>query len=120
MKQDHPDLFAAAAGAVQESRAARDDGIGRVTHNVGEAWMAGALRHLLAIPYADFTGEDVRKHLLAKGYAKPHHANAWGAVMMTAVKRGLIEKTGEYRPMKDKRSHARATPVYVLASKRRG
>ena len=59
----------------------------------------------------DFTGEDIRLACeLEVGH--PKHQNAYGALINTLIKRKIIVPTGEYRPMKDKTSHARSTPVY--------
>ena len=60
------------------------------------------------------TGEDIRHLVINAGISKPKHPNAWGAVIMTAVKyRGWLKKTGVAVPMKDKTSHARLTWQYV-------
>lgn len=108
------DLF----GDAGPARSARDKGLQSAARNIGQTWMGGAIQRLLSIPYQDFTGEDVRNYLLSRDYPKPHHHNVWGAVMMEAAKRGLIVKTGEWRQMKNRKSHARATPVYRLASRK--
>lgn len=60
----------------------------------------------------EVTGEDIRTICADQGIVPGHH-NAWGAAVMACVKRELIAKTGEYRKMRDPRSHARETPVYT-------
>lgn len=57
------------------------------------------------------TGEAIRFHMEQRGI-EPHHHNAWGAAIMTAARRGLLEKTGRYLPMQSLKSHARRTPEY--------
>lgn len=61
----------------------------------------------------NLTGEHIR-HYLKPHVGSPSHHNAWGAFTMKLLRTGLIEKTGEYVPMEDKRSHARITPVYRI------
>lgn len=61
-----------------------------------------------------FTGEDIRNWLSTDGI-QPDHSNAWGALIMTAIKRGIIVPTGSYTSMKSKTSHARKTAVYRWA-----
>ena len=95
-----------------EARQARDEGMAKVTE---PSWVDGALARMrwMRLLHKDgFTGEDVRVYLSIVQYTEAPHPNAWGALINTAVRRGLIEKTGEYRQMKVKSSHARATPVY--------
>ena len=62
-------------------------------------------------PEKEYTGEDFRTSV-EEHIGKPHHSNAWGSVINTALRKGLIEATGEYRKMKAISSHARKTPVY--------
>ncbi len=94
----------------------RDEGIKTVTeHN--ESWMELCLKSIERVTWQSFTGEDVRFHC-SKMVGLPHHSNAWGALINSLVKRGIIEKTGEYRPMRDDNSHARSTPVYRRLSRK--
>jgi len=59
----------------------------------------------------ELTGEDIRHAIEVRG-VRPHHHNAWGALIMAAVRKELIQKTGRLVKMKDPRSHARQTPIY--------
>jgi hypothetical protein len=52
------------------------------------------------------------RQLVSRSVGGPHHHNAWGALVMHMVRTGRLVATGEYRPMKDVKSHARKTPVY--------
>lgn len=75
-------------------------------------WIDFSLDKLLELPVGtEGTGEDFRAMLLDMGVATPH-PNAWGALIATARRRGLLYKTGEYRKMRQPKSHARETPVY--------
>lgn len=92
----------------------RDEGIKQVSdHN--EDWMENcycrAFSFVNGVKPEHFTGEDIRLHC-QKHEAEPKHPNAWGALINTLIKRKIITPTGEHRPMKDKTSHARSTPVY--------
>jgi hypothetical protein len=90
----------------------RDKGMEQISeHN--ETWLSLCQREAqcFAETHETFTGEDIRFHCLhTVGY--PRHYNAWGALINSLVKRGIIRATGEYRPMRDETSHARSTPVY--------
>jgi len=60
------------------------------------------------------TGEDIRAMLITHvGYSSS--PNAWGALVNRAVRKGIIVAAGQYRAMKDVRSHARETPIYRFA-----
>lgn len=60
------------------------------------------------------TGEDIRHMATEDGIANPGHPNAWGAVIMFAVKnKRWLQWTGKVVPMRDKSSHARITRQYV-------
>ncbi len=96
----------------------RDEGIAKVTeHN--ENWMDLAIREVERFTIqsdeggeGNFTGEDIR-FWCSRTIGCPHHPNAWGALTNTLLKRKIIKPTGEWRKMRDDRSHARKTPVYT-------
>ena len=109
-RSSHGDLF---TWNLEEARRLRDQGIKQVASN-NENWMEQCI--YLATQYAQkrggsFTGEDIR-FCCRQLVGQPKHANAWGALINTLIKRKIIEPTGEHRPMKDRVSHARSTPVY--------
>jgi len=60
----------------------------------------------------DYTGEDIRARCEQAGI-RAHHYNAWGAVIMAAIVRGLLTRTGRYQRAKDPRKHAHMNPVYT-------
>lgn len=88
----------------------RDSAVQKVSGNSG-TFMEDALFAVAGLVPGKYTGEDVRRLVLLQGI-RPHHHNAWGALVMCAVKRGLLRNTGEMRSMRAVRSHARKTPVY--------
>jgi len=91
---------------------ARDVAIDLVSANA-DGWMAVGLALLGTFPIGqEGTGEDFRLRLRDKGLPNPHHHNAWGALILSAQRRQLLLKTGEMRHMRQKKSHARLTPVY--------
>ena len=96
------DLFAAIA--------ARDAALKLVSDNSGD-FMGDALKAVQRLPRGRYTGEDIRLDLVRQGI-EPHHHNAWGALISSCVKRGLLRFSGDYEPMKVRQSHARKTPVY--------
>ncbi len=59
------------------------------------------------------TGEDIRLELTKLGLLAPHHHNAWGALIMKLVRSERLLGTNEYVSMKDPKSHARRTRVYI-------
>lgn len=93
-----------------ESRAARDAGIALVTENSG-GFMPLALLLVSKLGPGEYIGEDVRRACNAAGLF-PHHPNAWGSLIRTAIKRGYLTPTGDLDPMKFVKSHARKSMVY--------
>lgn len=95
----------------------RDEALDRVASRSGK-WMPAAMaalrkcRGIHRWPQG-FTGEELRHRLLLDGCPRPHHHNAWGALINQAVRIGLVQATGERRNMRGPRSHARSTSVYV-------
>lgn len=94
-----------------ESKSARDAALNQVEENAGNFTVA-ALDAIASIPSGSImTGEDIRRAVSNAGI-RPHHHNAWGALINIGIKRKLIEPTGDYVHMSDIKSHARRTPVY--------
>ena len=98
-----------------EARAARDKALETVEINA-ETWFERALFVIYRMPQGtEATGEDVRL-LVVEEIGQPHHHNTFGALISQAARKGYLRKTGEYRQMRAKKSHARETPVYVRAA----
>jgi len=103
------------------SRAGRDAGIAQVivneTPRQGIEEGLTALQEFLSFQDdCEFIFEEFRIWAISVGaLKKTHHPNWWGALCMTARRKGLITKTGKYRAMQSMSSHARETPVYVAA-----
>jgi len=85
--------------------------IKQVADNAGD-WMHQALSAMRFLSKRrQWTGEDIRL-ILEMTVGRPHHHNAWGALVNRAIQEKLIIPTGRYVPMKTGKSHARKTPVY--------
>tara|TARA_R110000824_G_scaffold106438_3_gene251503 strand:+ start:5606 stop:5983 length:378 start_codon:yes stop_codon:yes gene_type:complete len=104
------DLFEA-----DSAKSLRDEGLLTVYQNA-KPWFDAAFKALLEMRsdpcLPTFTGEDLRLQIRKK-IGNPHHHNAWGALIMKAVRRGVIINTGKYVSMTAPSSHARRNPVYA-------
>jgi len=72
-----------------------------------EGWSDKALELLkqYSTTVADFITEDFRIYAESNGLEKPKEPRAYGAVVLRATKSNLIMWTGEYREMKNLKSH---------------
>lgn len=105
-----PDLFDAAR-AMRE----RDVGIKRVIVSNPEFKQCAAA-YIDSLPYDWWgSGEDIRRGYLNTGQPKPAHPNAWGGVIMGAVRRGALINTGKRKHMEAEKSHGRSTDIYRKA-----
>jgi hypothetical protein len=104
------DLF---DGDPEDTKKLRDEALRRVTEHGGN-WQRRALMALHLIPGFEGTAEDIRIRLRMKGLEKPHHHNAWGAMIMEAIKQRRIIENGKRKHMKTLPSHGRETDVYVV------
>lgn len=101
------DLFSYA-----EAKAARDKGIAKVTER-SESWQEKAVALLHAYPEDQAISEELRVWLSDR-IGEPHHHNATGAMIKRAIRHGVIERTGQWRKCRTKKSHARESPVYRI------
>jgi len=94
------------------SREARDAAFDDLDEH-GRGWVPIAQRKVMSLP-PDWTGtgEDIRVHCMRQGAPMPHHSNAWGGLINSCIKAGLLHKTGQHGQMRAVRSHARSTPIY--------
>ena len=92
--------------------AARDAGIEKVSRNE-KTWTEEAHELILKYPHPTATGEDLRTWVEEK-IGPPHHYNAFGAMVMGAIRKGLITNSGIYETGKRKESHARRNPRYII------
>ena len=57
----------------------------------------------------------MRTSAQTRGNPAPHHPNVWGGLWMLAAREERVVKTGRYRQMADRRSHARVTAEWRRA-----
>lgn len=95
------------------AKSERDEALKRVADNSGD-WITDARLAVTKDVPMGWTGtaEDLRLLLTEGGLRAPHHHNAWGALINGCVPR-LLRRTGQWRSMRTRKSHARQTPVYV-------
>jgi hypothetical protein len=92
-------------------RAAREDAFDRMARH--SDWPTAALFVARGIPFGwSGMGEDLRAALTAAGLREPHHPNAWGGLINTMLKLGVLADTGETGQMKKVSSHARRSAIY--------
>lgn len=84
----------------------------QVTQNAGPEFMASGLAAIASLKGQEMTGEEIREILLQRGII-PHHFNAWGALIMTAVRQGKLVSSGKLAKSRNKTSHARKAMVYL-------
>jgi hypothetical protein len=91
----------------------RDIGMKKAADNAeakSKNWQESALEWVRRYPVNEFQTEQVRDWAHAKGLPKPPSARAWGAVMSTAQREGIITHAG-YKNTTNPKSHA--TPAAV-------
>jgi len=94
-----------------ESRALRDAALARVSSNAG-SFIERGLAAISLLPGGEYTGAMIRHALILQEIA-PHHCNAWGALVRSAIHRGLLHPTGRFTPSISKKNHAHRTEVYT-------
>lgn len=95
---------------------ARDEGIERASEHVGETWMSKAVQDfanfLRGRPAREATAEQWRFDWLTRGNPAPETHKAYGAVAMTAARRGLAINTGRYVKAVSPKTHAHRVPIW--------
>ena len=92
--------------------AARDAGIKQVSRN-NTTYIEEARKLIRQYPHKEVTGEELREFIENRLGPMSHH-NLTGAIVMGAVRAGLLKPTGEYRRMKKVKSHSRVNAVYTV------
>lgn len=99
--------------------ARRDRAIERVTLSERREWQQlhdrELTRFLIERGGRAFLPEDFRHWFAQRGHPAPHHPNVWGGLWMHAAREQLVVKTGKYRQMQARRSHARVTAEWRKA-----
>lgn len=100
---------------MSNGEAGRDEGIGRVLENTG-SWSHRSRDLVMDTDELTgrlMTGEDIRLYVAAR-VGSPHHHNAWGGLIMGLVRRKRLIEVDRVK-MRQPRSHARKTPVYIVS-----
>jgi hypothetical protein len=92
--------------------AARDSGIASVSRN-NQTYLKEARKLIPQYPHSEVTGEELREFIEARLGPMSHH-NLTGAIVLGAVRAGILVNSGVYRRMKKVNSHSRVGPVYTI------
>lgn len=96
-----------------QGQALRDLGIGRVTQASGR-WFDHAMRVVMRLPRGwRGLSEDLRPIIEGQIGPPPKSTNIYGALTREAIRLGILRPTGQRRPMRLGRSHARPSDEYV-------
>ena len=92
----------------------KDQALQQVLENAGPAFIEQAAA-IVPILFAGQTvlAEDWRLALSELGI-RPHHSNAWGGLTQSLASRQVISPTDRLASSKDKRSHARRQPLWLV------
>jgi len=109
MKDLFGDLPYAPPGA---AKAARDAALERVTRHSGD-WLPQAKLAVSLLRGWEGTAEALRFHLVRTGLEPPHHHNAWGGLINSCMKSGILRPCDppRYVSMTGVKSHARKSQV---------
>lgn len=89
----------------------RDAAIRKVMQNAPPEWQAKAVEVVRRLPSGwEGIGEAIRREV-RREIGPPHDPHAWGGLIMTLRRSGVLVKTGRYAPMTGEKSHARESPV---------
>ena len=100
-----------------DAQEARDDGMERLRIRNRKCMVRAMDRVMELGESVEWTGEGIRMHI-RKLVGDPSHHNLWGVLIGDAIRKRLLERTGNWVNMKLESSHARCNPVYrVTASK---
>jgi hypothetical protein len=105
-----------------EGRLARDSGVERTLQVEERAWSLRAMQGLVA--YAKtrpegFLAEEFRRWWLER-CPPPHKDKVWGALFLTASRRGNIVNSGIYRQARSVKNHAHRYVVWRPAHQGEG
>lgn len=97
-----------------EASKARDAGISLATENAGD-FITRALVVIASMSGQEVQGENIRAECIARG-VQPQSHKAWGALVQSAIKRGLLKPTGRFEKTKSVKTHCHPTQVYEVAA----
>lgn len=116
-----PELMRPIAANVSTGEDRKNRGTARVLGRTHVQWRTRALELLreLAETVAEFTVDDFRELADEREIGRPHHVNAWSALVRLGGRRGWFHRTGEFRPSRRPEAHSRMIPVYLSDLTRR-
>ena len=92
---------------------ARDAGLTIAAENAGD-FITRALA-VIASMHGEVQGETIRAECISRG-VEPKSHKAWGALVQSAIKRGLLNPTGRFEKTKSVKTHCHPTQVYRVAA----
>lgn len=95
-----------------EASKARDAGLTLAAENAGD-FITRALA-VIASMTGEVQGENIRAECIARG-VEPQSHKAWGALVQSAIKRGLLKPTGRYEKTKSVKTHCHPTQIYEVS-----
>lgn len=109
-----PELTPTIAEPISEGERRKNRGTDQVLRRVHTIWRTRALKLLreLAERSSEFSVDDYRELAEAEGVGRPHHVNAWSALVRLGGRRGWFHRTGEFRPSRRPEAHSRMIPIY--------
>jgi hypothetical protein len=90
----------------------RDQGISSVTRNE-KSWLEAAHALIARYPTNEANAEELRVWVEER-IGGPAHVNAYGAMIMSAVRKGLLKNTGIYTVGKRPSGHGRRVANYII------
>lgn len=96
---------------LSEGMRLRDEGIAQVAKNSPDFMDAG-LDAIVGFDFVETTGDVIRVRLENRGIT-PHHVNAWGALIRSAIAKKLLIPTGKIRKSRSPKNHAHKYETYT-------
>lgn len=89
----------------------RDQGIKQVDENA-VPWKDVAWSVLCWLPAGEWSADEINA-IVERDAGRPHHPNAYGALIMRGVRSGVLKPTGRYRKSQRASCHAHKYQVYT-------
>lgn len=90
----------------------RDQGMKTAADNAGYIWQLKALEFVRRFPRSEFMAEEVREFAYAAGLSEPPNERAWGAVIATAKRAGLI-RFARFASVSNPKAHRTPASVWI-------
>mgnify|MGYP001573482913 CR=1 FL=1 len=102
---------------MSKARSLRDEGIATTMEHTGDAWFETAMADFLRFvcERGESTLESWRFDWLSRGNPPPASHKSYGALAITAARRGIIINTGRYVKAKAEKTHAHRVCIWRAA-----